>query len=99
MTAYNAVNGVPTAADPELIHGFFREKLGFDGAVMTDWSTYDTCDVVDMLLGGNNWITPGGKGYTCTRPIVEPVESGRLPIELLRENVAHLVRTVAQPVH
>ncbi|MFI6691191.1 glycoside hydrolase family 3 N-terminal domain-containing protein [Streptomyces sp. NPDC050433] len=96
MTAYNAVNGVPTAADPELIQGFLREELGFDGAVITDWSTYDTCDVVDMVLGGNTWITPGGQDDTHTRPIVEAVASGRLPIELLRENVTYLVRTVAR---
>ncbi len=95
MTGYNAVNGVHTAADPELIEGVFREEFGFDGAVMTDWGSYDTCDVVDMVLGGNNWITPGSRDDTYTRPIVEAVASGRLPLDRLRESVAHLLRTIA----
>jgi beta-glucosidase len=96
MTAYNAVNGVHTAADPELIQGFFRGELGFTGVVMTDWSSYDTCDVVDMMLAGITWITPGGKDDTYLRPIIEAVASGKLPLALLRENVTYLVRTVAQ---
>jgi beta-glucosidase len=96
MTGYNAVNGVHTAADPELIDGVFRSEFGFDGMVMTDWGSYDTCDVVDMMLGGNTWITPGGGDDTYTKPIVEAVASGRLPEARLRQNVTYLVRTIAE---
>ena len=28
MTAYNAVNGCPTAADEELLQGFSEKKMG-----------------------------------------------------------------------
>lgn len=98
MTGYNAVNGRHTAADPELIDGVFGEEFGFDGMVMTDWGSYDTCDVVDMVLGGNTWITPGSGDDTYTRPIVEAVASGILPEARLRQNTTRLVRTLAQLV-
>ncbi|MGO4583258.1 glycoside hydrolase family 3 N-terminal domain-containing protein [Arthrobacter sp. 2RAF6] len=95
MTGYNAVNGVHTAADPELIQGVFREEFGFDGAVMTDWNSYDTCDVVDMVAGGNNWLTPGSQDETYTKPIIEAVKNGALPEAKLRESVTHLLRLIA----
>lgn len=96
MTAYNAINGRPTAADAELVFGYLRDELGYTGAVMTDWSSYDTVDVVEMMLSGINWVTPGGEDTTFTQPILDAVRSGRLPIELLRENATYLLRTVAE---
>lgn len=36
MTSYNAVNGVPMAANGPLTNGLAREKWGFSGAVVTD---------------------------------------------------------------
>lgn len=96
MTAYNAVNGTHTAADSELIDGIFRGEFGFGGMVMTDWGSYDTCDVVDMVIGGNNWITPGGLDETFTAPLVEAVSSGLLPEWRLRQSVSHLLQVVAE---
>ncbi|WP_120493780.1 glycoside hydrolase family 3 protein [Microbacterium phyllosphaerae] len=98
MTAYNALNGVATSADPELIQGFLRTELGFDGFVMTDWSSNDSVDVVDMMRGGMNWITPGSGDDTFTRPLRDAIEDGRLPLNVLKESVEHLVRTVAELV-
>ncbi len=94
MTAYNAVNGCPTAADEELIQGFLREENGFDGFVMTDWTSYDTVDVAAMVEAGNCWITPGSQDDTYTKPIVEGVAAGTIRLERLRENAAHIIRTL-----
>lgn len=96
MTAYNAVNGLHTATDPELIEGVFREEFGFTGLVMTDWNSYDTCDVVDMIAGGNNWLTPGGPDDTHTGRLEKAVTSGRLPEARLREGTTFLIRTIAR---
>ncbi len=96
MTAYNAVNGCPTAADEELIHGLLREENGFDGFVMTDWTTYDSVDVASMIQAGNCWITPGSNDDTYTSRIMEGLEDGTIEIERLRNNVTALVRTIAR---
>lgn len=96
MTAYNAVNGCPTAADEELIMGLLREENGFDGLVMTDWTTYDTVEVAAMVQAGNCWITPGSNDNTYTDQIVKGLEEGRIDPDRLRENVAALIRTMAR---
>lgn len=96
MTAYNAVNGCPTAADEELIMGLLREENGFDGFVMTDWTTYDSVDVASMVQAGNCWITPGTNDDTYTRRIMEGLSDGTIDPERLRENVVTLVRSMAR---
>lgn len=96
MTAYNAVNGVHAAADTELIRGLLREETGFDGFVMTDWNTYESCDIVDMILGGNNWLTPGSTDDKFTAPLQAAVDDGRLPLDVLQESVMHLLKAIAR---
>lgn len=96
MTGYNAVNGVHTAADTELIRGLFRDEIGFEGFVMTDWGSYDSCDIVDMVLGGNNWITPGTADDKYTAPLRAAVADGRLPVDVLQESVSYLLRVIAR---
>lgn len=96
MTAYNAVNGCPTAADAELILGLLREESGFDGFVMTDWTTYDTVDVASMIEAGNCWITPGSTDDTYTKQIMAGVEKGTIQTERLQNNVTALIRTMAR---
>lgn len=96
MTAYNAVNGCPTAADPDLLLGILREELGFEGFIMTDWTTYDTVDVAAMVQAGNCWITPGSLDGTYTAPIVEGVKDGGVDLARLRSNVASLVGVLAR---
>ena len=96
MTAYNAVNGVPTSADADLLLGLFREENGFDGFVMTDWNSYDTSDVVEMIKSGNNWLTPGTKDDTFTKPLVEAVADGRISIERLRESASYVARVIGR---
>lgn len=78
MTAYNAVNGCPIAADPDLLLGILREEMGFEGFIMTDWTTYDTVDVAAMIQAGNCWITPGSMDEEFNAPIVQGVRDGSI---------------------
>lgn len=94
MTAYNAVNGVFTAEDEEMIQGIFRKEFGFKGFVMTDWNSYDTADIVSAIQAGNCWMTPGSKDDTYVTPIVEGVKEGKIDLERLRSNVRYMLRVV-----
>ena len=96
MTAYNAVNGCPTAADEELLQGLLREENGFAGFVMTDWTTYDSVDVAAMVQAGNCWITPGSNDDTYTGQIKKGLENGTIDMARLQENVTALIRTMAK---
>lgn len=91
MTGYNACNGVFTAADEEMIQGVFREEFGFDGYVMTDWSSYDTVDIVEAVSAGNCWLTPGSPDNTFVTPLVEGVLDGRIERDRLEKNVKYLL--------
>lgn len=94
MTAYNACNGVPTAADEELLQGLLREECGFDGFIMTDWGTYDTADVAEMVQAGNCWITPGSMDDTYTDQILCGLDTGVISETRLRENVTWIIKTM-----
>ena len=76
--------------------GLFREENGFDGFVMTDWNSYDTSDVVEMIRSGNNWLTPGTKDDTFTKPLVDAVADGRLSVERLRESASYIARVIGR---
>jgi len=91
MTGYNACNGVYTAEDEEMIQGVFREEFGFEGFVMTDWTSYDTADVVESVAAGNSWMTPGSPDDTYVKPIVEGVRAGRIERARLERNVKYLL--------
>ena len=94
MTAYNAVNGRFASEDADLIQGLLREEMQFDGFVMTDWSSYDTADIVKMENAGNNWLTPGGSDPKYPKLLEEAVKNGQLEEDRLRENVWYLLKTV-----
>ena len=96
MTAYNAVNGMFTSCDPELIQGLLFEECGFWGFVMTDWCSYDSADVAEMAIAGNSWITPGSEDDTYTKRIEEAVSDGRLALGQLQENVLRMMRVLAR---
>lgn len=61
---------------------------------MTDWNSYDTSDVVEMIKSGNNWLTPGTRDDTFTKPLVDAVASGRLSVERLRESASYVARVI-----
>ena len=98
MTAYNACNGCPTAADSELLLGMLREENGFDGFIMTDWGTYDSVEIPDMVQAGNCWITPGSLDETYTEQIVKGVQNGKIELDRLRENITWMIRTMSRYV-
>lgn len=58
MNGYNIINGRRCCTSYEQNQGILREEWGFEGAIITDWST--PCDEVDCVLSGNDIRMPEG---------------------------------------
>ena len=90
MTGYNALNGIYPAESAELLQGLLRGEWGFEGAIMSDWSSCRTVDAVNMVNAGNCWITPGGPIWVWR--IWRAARRGRIPRATLQQNVLHLLK-------
>lgn len=92
MTSYNALNGIYPAESAEILQTLVRCEWGFDGLIMTDWCSYDTIDPVEIVKAGTSWLTEGGGKYVNI--LKKAVKSGKLPVEILRDNAKYVLKTV-----
>lgn len=64
MCSYNAINGVPTCADPYLLQTVLRDYWGWTRE--DQWVTSD-CDAVQNIFNASSWNVPKyGHNYTAT---------------------------------
>ncbi|MEV5986693.1 glycoside hydrolase family 3 N-terminal domain-containing protein [Streptomyces sp. NPDC052051] len=93
MSAYNDVDGIPAAADEELLTGLLRDTWGFDGTVVADYFGIaflhtlhgvagDWADAAKAALSaGVDVELPNVKAFGA--PLVEAVTTGRVPEALI----------------
>lgn len=92
MTAYNAVNGVYSSYNKELLTGWLREEWGFEGVVVTDWGAADTNQDqafeagADMILCGPNHI----------EECLEAVKKGALRMETVDRCVRNILNAALE---
>lgn len=89
MSAYNKINGVPSAMNKWLLTDVLRSEWGFDGFVVSDWGA--SYDQVPSVAAGTDLTMPGPRGIKC---IEKAVADGSLPMEKLDEcvrNVLHVI--------
>lgn len=91
MSAYNRVNGSYCSESVFLLEKVLREEWGFEGLVVSDWGA--TNDRVAGLLFGLDLEMPGNGGYN-DRQIVEAVEKGILPEEVLDVSACRVTELV-----
>lgn len=91
MTSYNLVNGVHSAENPFLIKENLRGKWGFDGLVMSDWtSTYSTLGTVK---GGLDLEMP--RAFYLKYDLIKPlVDNGVIREDEIDEKVQHILQTL-----
>lgn len=91
MDGYNLVNGVHATQNGALNNQTLKEKWGFDGFVMSDWSA--TYDAVAAAQGGLDLEMPSGKFFNA-KNLLPAIESGRISAELIDDKVLRILRVI-----
>ena len=88
MSSYNEVNGTYAHENKHLLTDILRDDWGFEGAVISDWGGSN--DVVRSVQAGGNLEMPC-PGLGSARLIVDAVNNGELPEEVLDQRVDELL--------
>lgn len=102
MNSYAEIDGVPVAANGELLTDLLRERLGFDGTVVADYFSVAFLEVMHgiaadrgeaaalALEAGIDVELPTGDAYLA--PLVERVRSGQVDEALVDRAVLRVLR-------
>lgn len=95
MTSYNLINGVHAANNYDTCTKAARREWGFDGVIMTDWTTTeagDDCTAAGCMRAGNDLVMPGS--VSDHENIRRELKEGTLREEELRACIVRLVRVI-----
>ena len=95
MTSYNLINGVHAANHYDLCTDVARNEWGFQGVIMTDWTTTEkdeSCTASGCMRAGNDLVMPGCFGDYDN--IKKELEAGTLQMEDLKACIARLVSVI-----
>ncbi len=97
MTSYNLINGVHAANSHDLCTRLAREEWGFQGVIMTDWTTTEvdeSCTAAGCVRAGNDLIMPGSlKDY---ENLQRELEEGTLSVDALKLCVKRILILILQ---
>jgi len=101
MNSYSSLDGIPITASPELLTDLLRGELGFGGMTISDYSSINKLVVpfyiasdyteagIQALQAGMDVEAPEVAAYG--KGLLEAVETGRLPIDVLDRAVRHVL--------
>jgi beta-glucosidase len=89
MSAYNAVNGTPMAANGLIQDDILKGEWGFDGVVVSDWRAARS--TVGSALGGLDIAMPQLEN-PWGAALVDAVRTGLVPEEVVDEKVRRVLR-------
>ncbi len=95
MTSYNLINGVHAANNYDTCTKAARKEWGFDGAIMTDWTTTENdvdCTAAGCMRAGNDLVMPGQPADH--ENIRKELAEGTLSEKELRDCIVRLVRVI-----
>jgi beta-glucosidase-like glycosyl hydrolase len=105
MCSYNAINGIPTCAEPGLLNTILRKQLNFSGFVVSDYDAWanllDTHHYVPTyslaasagLNGGMDQEGGGGPTYPPVQVgIPQAIAAGNLTLATVEQAVRRLLR-------
>lgn len=97
MTSYNFINGIHAANHYDLCTKLARKEWGFEGVIMTDWTTTEhdeSCTAAGCMRAGNDLIMPGHqKDYENLR---RELEAGSLSVQEIKDCVKRLIIVILQ---
>ncbi|WP_093590014.1 beta-xylosidase/alpha-l-arabinosidase [Streptomyces griseoaurantiacus] len=101
MNAYTDIDGVPSAADEELLTGLLRDTWGFEGTVVADYFAIAFLKTLHGLAG--DWAEAAGAALragvdvelpnvkTYGAPLLDAVADGRVPETLVDRAVRRVL--------
>ena len=95
MTSYNLINGVHAANNYDICTKAARNEWGFEGLIMTDWTTTengDSCTASGCMRAGNDLIMPGAA--SDRENLYQELEAGTLDIEDVKACISRLTDIV-----
>lgn len=95
MTSYNFVNGIHSANNYDLCTSILRQEWGFQGMIMTDWTTTrddPACVASGCIKAGNDLIMPGS--MADRDDIRKALSEGTITEEELRYCAARIIKTI-----
>ncbi|MFF4837718.1 beta-glucosidase [Streptomyces sp. NPDC001315] len=106
MHAYTDTDGIPSAADQELLTGLLRDTWGFDGTVVADYFGIAFLKLLHGVAG--SWDEAAGLALasgvdvelptvkTFGQPLLDAVEAGTVPEELIDRALRRVLIQKAQ---
>jgi beta-glucosidase len=95
MTSYNRINGVYASESYDLCTRVLRNEWGFDGLVMTDWTTTkNMLDSAKAMQAGVQLMMPGIK--SDKKQIKDALAKGTLRQSTIDRNVSFLLGGIVQ---
>lgn len=94
MTSYNLINGIHAANNYDLCTKAARCEYGFQGVIMTDWTTTqlsEDCTAAGCIRAGNDLVMPGEP--EDQENIRQALSDGTVSEKELRDCVTRIVRT------
>lgn len=104
MGSYPFWQGVHCCQNDSLVNGILKRQWGFDGALVSDWGgTTDTWQAatggmdVEMATGTDGKLKEGTftyDDYYLANPFEKLINEGKLPMSLLNDKAARVLRTI-----
>ncbi|MCC8051988.1 MAG: glycoside hydrolase family 3 C-terminal domain-containing protein [Clostridiales bacterium] len=97
MTSYNKINGVHSANNYDLCTKAARDEWGFQGMIMTDWTTTHDgpeCTAAGCMRAGNDMVMPGR--VADQENILQELHEGTLDSKDLKACICHVVKAIWQ---
>ena len=104
MGSYNRWLDRHCCHNDSLLNGILKREWGFDGTVVSDWGgTHDTWEAatggldLEMGTGTDGKTTDKGQGYNnyyLADPFERLVREGKVPMSVLNDKAARVLRTI-----